>query len=388
LIYTLDYSEALEKMRVASQIDVPIEQKAKLLTEPIAELFYFFAESGRRPELARTAAELWLNLQPEDDLKKALQGCIDGRIKLTDILEERLFSKFDSCYYPQMVSVPLGNTGIFDMGSRPSEEVHPSERPLHTVKISPYQIASTPVTFYQFAIFSEAMGRSLASHTPYWGRFGDHPAVNVTWYEAIEYANWLNIKRGFSPFYDVQKSKNSDLNNLVKLDLLKWKVSPNPSVSKGFRLPTEAEWELAARGGVGAPRTLFAGGDTLAKVGWYWENSGDTILSGDWTLEKIRYNNGKAHAVREKSHNGIGVYDMSGNVYEWCWDWYDQGYYKECLQKGTVLNPTGPNSSDTGRVTRGGCWNLEEKDCRIAKRTRHDPDNPFNDVGFRVVFIP
>ncbi len=211
--------------------------------------------------------------------------------------------------------------------------------------------------------------------------------VSVSWYEAIEYANWLNAQQGLRQVYTLQKEKNSDPDNRVRLDYLKWKVDWD-TTAKGFRLPTEAEWELAARGGVGAPRTLFAGSDTLDAVGWYWENSGDKPLSGDWDLNRIYNNNGRTHIVKEKRDNGIGLYDLSGNVYEWCWDWYDAGYYEECLQNGVILNPAGAKSSADGRVIRGGSWIINAENCRVAFRYRYFPGYRDNSVGFRLVFVP
>ena len=248
-------------------------------------------------------------------------------------------------------------------------------------------MAATPVIFYQFALFSESINRGLASRTPSWGRFGDHPVVSVSWYEAIEYANWLNAQRGLPPVYKIQKEKNSDPGNQVKLDYLKWKVEWD-AAARGFRLPTEAEWELAARGGVGTPRTLYAGSDDLEEVGWYWQNSGDKLLDGDWDLNRIYDNNGRTHAVKEKKDNGAGLYDLSGNVYEWCWDWYSDRYYEECAQAGTAENPTGPESSTDGRVVRGGSWLNAAEICRSALRNRDNPDFRDGFIGFRLVFVP
>jgi sulfatase modifying factor 1 len=392
LIYKLDHAEALEKLKVAAEIDVDIELKKQQLEEPISELLFFFAESGRRLELARTAAGLLMKLEPPADLAQALQQCaLEGwqtRVQFTSLLEKLpLLSKLQARYYPEMAPVPLGDEGVFEMGSSPSEWNHQLDETLHKVKLSPYQMAATPVTFYQFALFSEAIDRLLASRTPYWGRYGDHPVVSVTWYEALEYANWLNAQQGLPPVYTIQKEKNSDPDNQVELDNLKWKVAWNPA-SKGFRLPTEAEWELAARGGVGAPRTLFAGSDTLDDVGWYLENSGDKPLPGECDLTKNYDNNCRTHTVKEKRHNGIGLYDMSGNVYEWCWDWYDTGYYVKCRKKGVTANPAGAKSSVYGRVMRGGSWDGCAVNCRLASRSGFLPDTRDDGVGFRLVFVP
>lgn len=392
LIYTLDHAAALEKMKVAVEIDVDGELKRQQLTEPIAELLFFFAEGGRRLELARTAAGLLLKLEPEAELMKALQACMaeirETRAQFAPLLERfPFFPKFRSRYYPEMVTVPLGDDGVFEMGEW--DDIRPEilQFHKHKVKLSAYQIASTPVTFYQFALFSEAVGRGLASRTPYWGRFGDHPVVSVSWYEAIEYANWLNAQQGLPPLYTIQKKKNSDPDNKIEMDSMRWKVDFNHS-GNGFRLPTEAEWEFAARGGVGSPRTLFAGSDSLEEVGWFWENSGDKLLTGDWDQNRIFDNNCRTHPVKAKRGNGIGLYDMSGNVFEWCWDWYNDDTYEEYPPNTVIWDPTGKKTSDSGRIVRGGSWYGAKGRCRVTNRARNNPGIRDINVGFRLVFVP
>ena len=392
LIYTLDHAEALEKMKVAVDIEVEAELKRQQLTEPICELLFFFAKSGRRPELARAAAELLLQLNPDavyaPTLRQCLQAGWNTRAQFAPLLEVLpFFLKFQARYYPELVTIPLGADSTFEMGSDPSEWKHQSDEQLHPVKLSAYRIAATPTTFYQYALYSESADRGLASRTPYWGRFGDHPIVTVNWYEAAEYANWLNAQQGLPPVYQIQKEINSDPNNQVQNDFLKWKVDWNRQ-AKGYRLPTEAEWELAARGGVGAKRTMFAGSDTLNEVAWYWENSGDNPLSGNWDSNRILDNNGRTHPVKAKKDNGIGVFDMSGNVWEWCWDWYNSDYYDECEKQGLVQNPPGPGSSSDGRVIRGGSWSSYPESCRVANRDIGLPGHRSADYGFRLVFVP
>lgn len=392
LIFTLDHAEALEKMKAAVDIEVETDLKRKQLTEPLCELLYFFAESGRRPELARTAAELLLKLEPNQELvpmlKRSLQENWTTRKQFAPLLEKLpSFQKFQARYYPEFIPVPLGADSTFEMGSDTTEWKRFSDEQKHQVKLSAYQIATTPVTFYQFALFSEANDLSMASRTPYWGRFGDHPIVNVNWYQAIEYANWLNIHKGWSATYQIKKEPKSDPDNQVRNDYLKWKISPDSNF-KGCVLPTEAQWELAARAGIGAPKMLYAGSDSLEIVGWYWENSGDKPLSGNWDTNRILDNNGRTRPVKGKKANEIGIYDMSGNVYEWCWDWYGERYYDECSKHGIVQDPTGPQGGAEGRVVRGGSWNGNPDICRVANRDFRGPDYRTFSVGFRLAFIP
>ncbi len=392
LIYTLEHEEALEKMAVAVDIEVDETLKKQTLQAPIEELLFFFAEGDRRPELARQAAELLLKVPVSAELQRGLKTCLrekwTDRDQFTFLLKMlRNYEAFQNRYYPQFVSVPLGDDGTFEMGSSESEEGHGYWEAIHQVKLSPYQIMINEVTFYQFSLFSEARGIGMDSRTPYWGKYGDHPVVNVAWYDAVEYANWLNEQLGMQPCYTLLKEKNSDPNNEDQFDYLKWKVTWDTSVP-GYRLPTEAEWELAARGGVRSNKTLYAGSNSLDSVAWFWENSGDNLLRGEWDLNQAYDNNGRTHPTRRKLPNQIGVYDMSGNVNEWVWDWFGYNYFQDCGKQGVVFNPRGAESSSNGRVIRGGSWASSAQICRSAFRYFYFPDTRNHNLGFRLVFVP
>ena len=138
----------------------------------------------------------------------------------------------------------------------------------------------------------------------------------------------------------------------------------NSLTGRTFRLPTEAEWEYAARGGNKSRHYKYSGSDNIDEVAWYRDNSGS-----------------KTHAVGTKSPNELGIYDMSGNVWEWCSDWY--GGYSASAQ----TNPQGP-SSGSYRVLRGGSWINYAGNCRVSIRSYDDPGNSNINFGLRLVLVP
>jgi len=211
---------------------------------------------------------------------------------------------------PGMVYVAGGS---FQMGSNSGDS---DEKPIHTVTISSFFMDKTEVTQAQYR---KVMGKNPS----FFSGCDDCPVEQVNWHDANEYAKKV-----------------------------------------GKRLPTEAEWEFAARGGSAGSPTQYAGSNNIDDVAWYNGNSGD-----------------KTRPVGQKDPNELGLYDMSGNAWEWCSDWYNSGYYG----KSPITDPEGPNSGFL-RVLRGGSWIGSDHSCRVANRYGDGPERRGSSNGFRLVF--
>ena len=204
---------------------------------------------------------------------------------------------------------------------------------------------------------------SLFSSNPAEGETqGNRPVDQVSWYACLVYCNKRSINEGLTPCYTVKGSKNpSDWGSIPKRKNSDWDAVTCNFEANGYRLPTEAEWEYLARGGntTNSGQTIYSGSDAIDEVAWYRENSG-----------------GKTHEVKKKEPNDLGLYDMSGNVWEWCWDRYN------IITTDTSSVGT---SSGSSRVQRGSGWNMDAYYCRTTYRTCSDPNLDGHFMGFRVV---
>ncbi|MGD0734756.1 MAG: SUMF1/EgtB/PvdO family nonheme iron enzyme [Terracidiphilus sp.] len=209
---------------------------------------------------------------------------------------------------------------------------------------------------------------------------GDNlPVEMVSWYDSVEYCNERSIKEGLKPYYNIDK-KDNDPNNLPNpkfgdLDFIKWTVTINPGAN-GYRLPTEAEWEYAAGGGQMSKSYTYSGSDDEDEVAWYWRNSGDKELDGFWNWPALQQNHNQTKPVGQKKPNELGLYDMSGNVRQWCWDWHGD-------LETNVADPKGSRSGFS-RVWKGGGWMGAPMFCASAYRGSLAANAAGPDQGFRV----
>jgi len=218
--------------------------------------------------------------------------------------------------------------------------------------VSSFHMAATETTWWQYYLFCQASGYETPEK-PGWGSEGDNPVINVSWYDAVVYANWRSEKAGLQPVYEIDSTGKKEQSD--------WIVTPTASKgwANGFRLPTEAEWQYAAtnRGRDDYP---YAGSDSLELVGWYSQNSGN-----------------RSRPVQGLQANAPGLYDMSGNVWEWCWDSYDS------YPSAPATDWRGPDGGGY-RVHRGGGWGAGARGCRSADRNHGRPASRRDGVGFRL----
>ena len=211
------------------------------------------------------------------------------------------------------------NGGTFTMGATSEmTDSYSDEKPTHQVTLSSYSIGETEVT--------QALWKAVMGSNPSNFKGDDLPVECVSWNDCQTFIRKLNGLTG-----------------------------------RHFRLPTEAEWEFAARGGNQSRHTQYSGSSRIDDVAWYYGNSGN-----------------KTHPVKTKQPNELGIYDMTGNVWEWCQDWH--GDYSNSVQ----TNPTGA-SSGSYRVDRGGSWYCNPRYCRSSYRNYRTPGSEFNNLGLRLV---
>ena len=259
-----------------------------------------------------------------------------------------IYAQQPTVVMPSMVHV---DGGSFQMGNNAGSS---DEKPGHAVILNSFYFGSYEVTMGEFKKFIDATGYKTDAEQPdsvrlkhglpprginngTWKMYTNgkpvppadslKPVGNVSWNDAVEYCKWLSLNTG-----------------------------------KAFRLPTEAEWEYAAKGGVKSKGYKYVGGNNLDEVAWYYGNS-----------------DRKAHNIGQRMANELNIYDLAGNNREWCADWYGEFYYKTSPEE----NPSGPDRG-TNRVLRGGSWGSQADRMRPTYRNKEFPYNSALDFGFRM----
>ncbi len=280
--------------------------------------------------------------------------------------------------------------GSFEMGDQFGDG-EDNEKPVHSVSVNDFYMGQYEVTVEEFSRFVNATkyqtdaekgdGSYAYDSEGKWGKQAgvnwrhnetgklrpsseyNHPVVHVSWNDAVQYCNWLSRQNGYQPVYTINGSSVS----------ANWQAN-------GYRLPTEAEWEYAARSG--GKKYKYAWGNSTTPQA----NIGDESLkkkypSWSWSIWE-NYNDGYVYtAPADKFLQGdLGLHSITGNVWEWCWDWYGSDYYGE---SNNISNPKGP-ASGSYRVLRGGSWRYIPANVRCANRDGYNPDYRGSDVGFRL----
>jgi formylglycine-generating enzyme required for sulfatase activity len=237
--------------------------------------------------------------------------------------------------------------GTFEMGDHYNRGAV-DELPVHSVSVSDFYIGRTEITWKEWReVMDTFIGIGNQASDKY-------PVVNISWYHTLVYCNKRSIMEGFEPCYTIY-----------------WETD-------GYRLPTEAEWEYVARGGIHNTDDYEYSGcheeSDLINYAWYTANSGSYL-----------------HPVATKLPNQIGIYDMSGNAGEWCWDTFDPDYYSDCYDIGTIYDPTGPlpgNGWVGSCVLRSGAYLGDSYPCRVSYREILGHVYPYEYCGFRVARKP
>lgn len=246
--------------------------------------------------------------------------------------------------------------GTFIMG-RAVGEGNDNELPTHSVTLDSFYMSKHQVTQ---AEYEAIMGSNPA--TASFGMGDNYPVYFLNWYSAIIYCNMRSIAEELTPVYSISGSTNPEFwGALPTSSNDDWNAANCDWNANGYRLPTEAEWEYAARGATNDTDYLYSGSNDIGEVGWYTGNNSPRGCK----------------PVGTKAPNALDIYDMSGNVYEWCWDWYEN--YSADVQ----INPTGAENGPH-RVLRGGYWLGSASICRVACRYHSTPNYRYFTFGFRL----
>ncbi|MBN2506648.1 MAG: SUMF1/EgtB/PvdO family nonheme iron enzyme [Verrucomicrobia bacterium] len=280
----------------------------------------------------------------------------------------------------QTNTVVLIPPGSFTMGNcMDPGEGWDDELPVHSVYVSAFYMDRYEVTK---ALWDEVKGWNGGNGYSYdyagSGKAANHPVHSINWYDAVKWCNARSQKEGFAPCYYTDAALTVIYKTGQVAPYVNWNAN-------GYRLPTEAEWEKAARGGVAGHRFPWSDTDTIQHSRGNYES----VVHYSYDTSPTRgfhptFNDGVepySSPVGYFAANGYGLYDMAGNMWEWCWDWYSSSYYSS--SPGT--DPRGPSTGSI-RAFRGGAWNSSTRCCRVAERDCDaPPSGGYLPCGFRSV---
>jgi formylglycine-generating enzyme required for sulfatase activity len=265
-----------------------------------------------------------------------------------------------------LISFVWVEAGTFTMGP----DIWNNNATVEVTFTNGFNIGKYPVTQEQY---EKVMGVNPNHFTTAQGRAPEtgetderRPVETVRWYHAIAFCNRLSILEGLTPVYSIDAISNTDADAWLHTAVptsnnATWNVVTANWTANGYRLPTDAQWEFAARGGNESEGYTYSGSNNADEVAWHWENSGS-----------------KTREVGKKLPNELGIYDMSGNVWEWCWDWW--GNYPS----SAVTDYTGV-ATGSSRVRRGGSWSSTAAVAQSVSRSFIIPDYRHDYLGFRLL---
>jgi formylglycine-generating enzyme required for sulfatase activity len=275
-----------------------------------------------------------------------------------------------------MALIPAGS---FTMGDTLDGE---SDAIPISVTVSAFYMDTNLVSYSQWqSVYTYATSHGYGFDYPGSGKAANNPVQSVDWYDVVKWSNARSQQAGLTPVYYVDANLTQVYTNGDLTPYVNWSA-------KGYRLPTEAEWEKAARGGLSGQR--FPWGDTISEsqANYYSCTNCNSYDLGPNGYNAL-FDTGAypyTSPVGYFAPNGYGLYDMAGNVWEWCWDWYASPPYPSGSPYLGGSDPRGPASTPYGfRVLRGGNWGLHADIARCAHRSYGNPGNDFNDFGFRCV---
>jgi formylglycine-generating enzyme required for sulfatase activity len=361
---------------------VTLRPEEVTLTIGLGEVGTFSLEAVILPEDASIKTISWSSSVPDVAIVEAdgnrgtvsIRGLSSGKVTITVTVTTLDGSeKTADCIITVKVLPNINMVsivpGTFSMGSPLAEPERNNDELQHQVTLSGFYMSKYPITQLEYwavmgRTIEEQQESAALNDSSDKGRGDKYPIYYVSWYEALVFCNKLSMILGVDPVYKIKGTTDpSEWGNPWEwygTDAA-WDAVTIVDGANGYRLPTEAQWEYACRAGT---TSAYSNGDTInSSTGWYNSNTAQ-----------------RTNVVGRRPANAWGLYDMHGNIWEWCWDWY--GSYSSAAQ----TDPGGPSSgTDPKRVVRGGAWSTYGKELRSAARLSYSPSVRRDDIGFRVV---